>query len=108
MLISKLSDKKIMIKSEVPIYFGNTNTIIEIINIKIRYRREGDVYLFCQKRGNNIINTLSRKYSIKMKNIDYIYSQNSSYENATIISNIEGFRFNDVSWYRDYQLKKLI
>ena len=103
-----------LFRSDVPVYLGDGELILEVVTLKIRYKIDDDVpNLYLMIGFGKVMNILSRKYGIKMRNIVLKYETN----NITFESNcstyditpvVKCFRFCDKSWSRDYLLKRVL
>lgn len=115
---SILSENKIQLEYSIPITCNGI--FISNIKVKSRYKKIPSTltvptvplwsYLYPKPR---FFNLLSMSYGIKKTNIKFKYSKVSSnfisegqlYNMYNLLESIE---FNDISWYRNFQLKNLL
>jgi hypothetical protein len=116
LVIKRLSPRKLIFIQKVPIYiYSNDNKVMDI-NLKFRYIESKNVYSpnvdFILMNRSKIINSLSRKFFIKMDKFDWIGSSNPVLEigenkyKFDII--IKGLYICDKVWARDYLIKKIL
>jgi len=105
LVIKRLSPRKLIFIQKVPIYiYSNDNKVMDI-NLKFQMD-------FILMNRSKIINSLSRKFFIKMDKFDWIGSSNPVLEigenkyKFDII--IKGLYICDKVWARDYLIKKIL
>jgi hypothetical protein len=117
--VKKLSDYKIQLEYEIPIFSNQEDsvTFIDTIKIKVRYRIDPDerrhqnelptYYLIPFK--DRFLQILSQKWKIKKK---FISLQRKSglhtVDNHLIYGLYGGLIFTDKSWSRDYLINKIL
>jgi hypothetical protein len=110
---SVLSNYKIQLEYKVSIMYQDSK--LEELKMKFRYKRKGD-YWYLIPIKETFFNRLSVSYGIKKKNIKVKYYSNtnpikiniSDEEFIVINSLFSHFIFDDISWYRNMLLKKLL
>jgi hypothetical protein len=110
---SILSNYKIQLEYMAPIMVQNSK--FSELKMKFRYKRKGD-YWYLIPIKESFINQLSVNYGIKKKNIKIKYHSNvnpvkiyiTNEEFLIIDSLFSCFIFNDIQWYRNILLKRLL
>jgi len=119
--IKKISDYKIQLEYEIPIFATQEDsvTFIDTIKIKVRYRIDRDelrhqnelptYYPILFKYPNKFIQKLSQKWKIKMKFISISRKNDLHVIDGHLISGLYSeFIFDDKSWTRDYLINKIL
>jgi hypothetical protein len=119
--IKKLSDYKIQLEYEIPIFSNQEDsvTFIDTIKIKVRYRIDPDerrhsnelptYYPILFKYPNRFIQKLSQKWKIKMKFISISRKSELHVIDGHLISGLYSeFIFKDKNWTRDYLINKIL
>lgn len=117
--VKKLSDYKIQLEYEIPIFSNQEDsvTFIDTIKIKVRYRIDPDerrhqnelptYYLIPFK--DRFLQILSQKWKIKKKFIHLKRNGGLHTIDGYLISELYcGFIFDDKSWTRDYLISKIL
>jgi hypothetical protein len=107
---SILSNKKIQISYKVPIVFNSI--VIDELKVKIRYSKIDEKWVIIPFRIK-FLNNLSMFYGIKRSNILIKFEKvnidiNLNSLEYKITNIVKEISLNDVSWYRNFQLKKLL
>lgn len=103
--VKKLSHRKLLLEYEIPVYLGNTDIVVSILNSKFRYVDDG-VGGYMRLDNGKYIRALSMKFGVKMTQLRFDTIVNYKLDNiGTFGVKIIALRITDDRWIRDYKLK---
>jgi len=108
MKVKKISNKKIHIEQTIPIFCNGTK--LGDFSLYQKYKLEIGLQSAYLIHSEKLFNKISQQYRIKKKFISFINVSNFIYLDGERISirTINSIVFNDIIWYRDFKIKKLL
>lgn len=119
--IKRLSDYQIQLTFKIPIFAvvdqKYSIKIIDLVEVKVRYgikkeeiRKSNELPVYHMiKFKERFVQQLSQKWNIKMQHILFQRKSGIISTGEYLISGLyTGFIFDDDSWYRDYQITKIL